>query len=215
MGIKLGMKTPVRIARTYSAPVTITAISKANPAVVTAAGHGYEVGDKVVLENIAGMAQLDGQAVRVGAVTATTFELERIDSTGFDTFISGVARKATAFDVLANATSLNAAAGAAATIDVTTLIDDAEQTVPGRAAAPTITVDGHFRPLDPGPQTVMKAAEEGTPRIMWATFSDKEEMVANVYLSASDGFSLPTGGVGTTSFTATRVKKIMYYPAAA
>lgn len=67
----------------------ITAITKANPAVVTDAGHGRVAGDVVKLADILGMVELNDMVCVVGPVTSDTFTLLDVDSTNFDTYVSG------------------------------------------------------------------------------------------------------------------------------
>lgn len=64
----------------------ITAISQANPAVVTSAGHGYANGDLVKVFDVVGMTQVNFRTFEVRNVAANTFELHRLDiaSTGLD-----------------------------------------------------------------------------------------------------------------------------------
>ena len=66
----------------------ITAITKAANAQVTAAFHGYAVGDRVYFANVVGMVEINGRFGKVLSVpTANTFTVD-IDSTGFSTFVS-------------------------------------------------------------------------------------------------------------------------------
>lgn len=79
---------------TYDTPMTVTAITKASPAVVTIAAHGRSNGDKVRFDEIAGMTELNGNVYKIKNVAANTFELTtyddvNIDSTAFTTYISG------------------------------------------------------------------------------------------------------------------------------
>lgn len=76
---------------------TISAVTQADPGVVTANAHGYATGDVVQVRDVVGMTQLNGQIFTVGAVTTNTFELEGIDTTGYGAYVSGgtVARVAT------------------------------------------------------------------------------------------------------------------------
>lgn len=72
----------------------ITAISKANPAVVTSAAHGYNNGDELVLAGIVGMTQLNGRNVRVANKATNTYELHDLDgntinSSAYTTYSSG------------------------------------------------------------------------------------------------------------------------------
>lgn len=80
--------------------VTITNISQANPAVVTATGHGYSDGDEVVISGVTGMTQVNGRSFVVEDTTTNTFTLRAADgttlinSTGYDAYVSGgVAKK--------------------------------------------------------------------------------------------------------------------------
>jgi hypothetical protein len=73
---------------------TITGITQANPAVVTASSHGYENGDEVVITAVAGMTEVNGKRFLVADKTTNTFELQDkdgvdINSTGFTAYSSG------------------------------------------------------------------------------------------------------------------------------
>jgi len=59
---------------------TITGITQAYPAVVTAASHGFSDGDQVRFESVAGMTELNCQVFTVDDATTNTFSLE--DKTG-------------------------------------------------------------------------------------------------------------------------------------
>lgn len=66
------------------APITGTAITAANPAVVTATAHGLAVGDIVRIYNTTGMLQIAGMEFSVTAVpTVNTFTLGTLDASGF------------------------------------------------------------------------------------------------------------------------------------
>jgi len=64
---------------------TITAITKANPGVVTANSHGYSAGDYVILAGIVGMTELNGRQFKVGTVATNTFQLLDMDGNNFNT----------------------------------------------------------------------------------------------------------------------------------
>lgn len=68
--------------------LTITAITKAINARVTAAYHGYSVGDEVYFNDVGGMHELNGLTGTVRSVIdANNFTVD-IDTTGFSTFTS-------------------------------------------------------------------------------------------------------------------------------
>lgn len=70
-------------------PKTITAITQANPAVVTSTAHGYTNGTRIVVQGVLGMTQLDNREFEVANAAANTFELLGVNSTGYDAYTSG------------------------------------------------------------------------------------------------------------------------------
>ena len=73
---------------------TITGITQANPAVVTASSHGYSNGDEVLISGVSGMTEVNGKRFLVADKTTNTFELQDkdgvdINSTGFTAYSSG------------------------------------------------------------------------------------------------------------------------------
>ncbi|OZI23750.1 hypothetical protein CAL26_09985 [Bordetella genomosp. 9] len=67
------------------APKTITNVSNALPAVVTAPAHGYSQGDTVYITGIAGQVALNGRKFFIGNVTSNTFSLFQLNGNGMDT----------------------------------------------------------------------------------------------------------------------------------
>lgn len=67
----------------------ITAVSQANPAVVTSEAHGRATGDYVEISKVEGMTQLNGNGYTVTVIDQDTFSLNGIDSTGHSAYISG------------------------------------------------------------------------------------------------------------------------------
>lgn len=76
----------------YKAPAlgnnTITAITQAFPAQVTAASHGLQTGDTVMFTGIAAgsMQQLNGVVASIAKIDANNFTLDGVDSTQFQAF---------------------------------------------------------------------------------------------------------------------------------
>ena len=71
------------------ATTNITAITKANPAVVTAASHGLNNGDRVFIASVGGMTEVNNKEFTVANKTTNTFELSGINSSAFTTYTSG------------------------------------------------------------------------------------------------------------------------------
>ena len=63
---------------------TITAITKANPAVVTSSSHGYSNGDHVIISSVVGMVQVNNRTFKVANKTTNTFELQDVDGNNID-----------------------------------------------------------------------------------------------------------------------------------
>ena len=71
------------------ATTAITAITKANPAVVTANSHGLSNGDRVFIASVGGMTEVNNREFTVAGATTNTFQLSGIDSSAFTTYTSG------------------------------------------------------------------------------------------------------------------------------
>lgn len=69
--------------------VAITGVTSADPAVVTASGHGLINGDKIQIQDIVGMTQINNKEFTVDGVSGSTFQLKGEDSTGYTTYASG------------------------------------------------------------------------------------------------------------------------------
>ena len=77
-----------------STSLNISAITKANPCVITSASHGLSNGQEIYLSGIAGMVELNNQYFLIAGVTTNTFQLQDIygnpiDSTAFLAYTSG------------------------------------------------------------------------------------------------------------------------------
>jgi len=68
---------------------TITAVTKANPAVVTANSHGYSTGDQVDIADVEGMVQINNLRFTITRVNANTFSLDDTDSSNYGTYSTG------------------------------------------------------------------------------------------------------------------------------
>lgn len=67
---------------------TITAISQANPGVVTAVGHSYSTNDEIWLDSIAGMTTLNNTLVTIISLTSDTFSIG-VNTTSYPSYTSG------------------------------------------------------------------------------------------------------------------------------
>jgi len=90
--------SPTNIAvetNTTVATGSITALTKANPAQVTASGHGLSTGDKVHIYSVGGMVEVNNFLYTVTVVNSNEFTIAyansgtAVNSTGFTTYTSG------------------------------------------------------------------------------------------------------------------------------
>lgn len=69
--------------------VEITDITAADPPVVTAAGHGLANGDRVILDDVLGMTEVNDRYFTVANATTDTFELSGVVGADFTAYTSG------------------------------------------------------------------------------------------------------------------------------
>ena len=73
-----------------SLDITITAITNANPGVITATAHGLSDGDHITFAGVDGMTELNGNEYLVDDATANTFTLTTIGGSPIDTTSYGI-----------------------------------------------------------------------------------------------------------------------------
>ena len=192
MGTETWTNVQVAMQTILAGAKTITAITKANPAVATSTAHGYTNGDVVIL-TVQGMWQADTKTVRVANVTANTFELEGCDSTNFDAFQSGSAQAITFGTTFSTIGDFTTSGGDFEMIDITTIHDTNKKTIPGASSAIECSGNFNWDPSDLG-QVAMKAASEARVlRAMKVQFSDGSKW----YFTGYPGYSgNPTGSAG-------------------
>jgi len=142
----------LRVDESVQAPeaaVTGTAITAANPAVVTATSHGYAVGDRVRIGGSTGMLQIGGYEFTVTAVAdANTFTLGYLDASGFAAAATALSARRIPNDPLYAPsknwiTGISQAASAVVTLSVThglAVNDEVRLSVP--AACGMVEADG-------------------------------------------------------------------------
>jgi hypothetical protein len=121
----------IEVATGSGAAKTITGISVGNPAIVTSTAHGLENGDVVTLAAIVGtMSSLNGTKVTISNVTANTFALLAVNSTGLAYTSGGTATPET-FTKINGFLSYDGFDGSAGDLDVTDLDSVAMEFISG------------------------------------------------------------------------------------
>lgn len=81
--------TALSLTNNYTQSGDISAVTKANPAVVTSAGHGLSTGAEILITGVVGMTELNNNTYRIVTIDGDTFRLEGIDSKGYSNYNSG------------------------------------------------------------------------------------------------------------------------------
>lgn len=125
---------------------SITAITKADPAVVTSAGHGMSDGDVIKITGIVGMTELNDGVFVVNVLSANTFELVDVNSTAYTAYSSGGKFDKAAFSNFCELTGYNRQGGSSPEIDSTSLCSDAAEFEIGLPDFGTTQLDFKFAP---------------------------------------------------------------------
>jgi len=76
-------------AAVFGPSITITGITQANPAKVTATAHGLDSNVQVLIQSVSGMTQVNNREFTISVVDANSFTLIGTDSTSFSAYTSG------------------------------------------------------------------------------------------------------------------------------
>lgn len=152
----LAQGTSFAIAGTPGSSISITAITKAKPAVVTAT-NTLAVGDVVVFGVVAGMPEINGRVGIVSVASGTSFTVN-IDASGFASAgTTGTATPQT-WTLVNNIHDYTAFDGTASEIDVTNLQSLAKEYSPGLEDFGQFSMNLDVDTTDAG-QVAMRAAK--------------------------------------------------------
>lgn len=149
---------------TGGVPVTVSGLTKANPAVVTATAHGLLSGDVGRFAAVGGMVEVNGLEGVVSEPTTDSFEAFGLDSSAFTTYTTG--GTFTPFPMLkaCEIRDFSITGGQAAEIDVTTMCSTAIETRIGLQDYGEATMNINFVPGDPALVELQAAAADAQAR---------------------------------------------------
>lgn len=187
-GVKVDMQSVLGPAK------TITAISKANPGVITAT-HDFANGDYVLLL-VNGMTELAGVFRVVNISTTVSFQAEAVsggtglDTTNFQTFTDGTAQKITFGTSISSMLDLNGSGGDPDKIDTTTIHDVIRKQAYGIPSALEYSSSNLWDISDTGQQKLNEASLAGADRAFKFRFRSGKIMVFSGRVAFS---ATPTG----------------------
>lgn len=190
--VSLWSNVAIAVQSALATALPISAITKANPGVVTYTGTDPTNGSYLYLSDIQGMYQLDDRVIRAANVNtgSDTVELEGENTTSYDTFTSGDAQVITFGTTLAIVTDVQVSGGDFEQIDVTTIHDDVRKTIPGAASPIVLSGSALWDVADAGFVALKAASLLKAKRAIKVTFSNGQIVVFTGYI----GFTgLPTG----------------------
>lgn len=141
-----------------SPTINITAITKASPPVVSAAGHSFANGDPVYITGVGGMTEIGGFYIAENVVAGVSFALADVDATGYGTYTSGGTVDAPNFGNWCELTGYNVQGGSSPEIDTTTICSTAAENVLGLPDRGSMTLDYNYAPKT-NIQQVLAAAQ--------------------------------------------------------
>lgn len=175
----------VSVQSAIASTVTINAITKASPGVVTTgSAHGYSTGDYVLM-TVSGMYQVNYRVFRISAASGSTFTLEAENTTDYGTFVSGTSQKLTFGTTLATLTTVNASGGDFSFIDTTTIHDSVKTQVPGLPNPSTYSFESIWDPADAGLIALKAASDSAAQRAVLFAFANSQKFVFNGYVGCS------------------------------
>lgn len=165
----------------------ITAITRANPAVVTSAGHGRADGDVVRINGVVGMEEVNGESFVIDVLSANTYSLLGVNSTDYGAYASGGRADVGSFSQLCELTGYNRQGGTSPEIPATSICSDAQEFEIGLPDFGSVQLDYNFAPSTSVQQAIQAAYDSG------------EVMAAKVVLPKQGGTMVMLGFVQSTS----------------
>lgn len=203
MTYAIGRGVRVEIGTTEGAAKTVTAVTAAKPPVATSTAHGLLAKSLGYFSTATGMPQLEGQAVRLSAVTTNDMTLEDLDATNYGTFAAGAVVPITAWMTVSEVTDYAKGGGEGNPLAVTTILDQIEQLVNGVLSAETVTFSARTPTISGAAlQKIRETAKSQGYLVFRITLADGNVRFWRGQCTLPSE-SVGQGGVGQTQFATT------------
>lgn len=186
-----GTSFHIQQAGTNGTAKNVTAVTKADPAVVTSTAHGLASGSVVKLASLGGMVELNGHEGPVRVLTADTFELVGVDSTAYTTYTTGGTATPVNWLETVEHKSYSRGDAQSSDIDVTTMKSDAKEYRNGLQDFGNFTAEMNYVESEAAQVEMKKSLADSSLR--WFKII-KRNGYAAVFQGTVKGFS-ETGGV--------------------
>jgi hypothetical protein len=125
---------------------SVSAITKANPAVVTSTAHGRVDGEVIRINGALGMTEVNGEPYVIDVQTPDTYQLVGVNSIDYGTYTSGGRVDVAQFSSLCELTGWNRQGGSSPEIAATSQCSDAQEFEIGLPDFGTLQMDFNFAP---------------------------------------------------------------------
>lgn len=217
MAFRLPNGSTFDFAAEYSADVTVTSISNANPAVASATAHGFVQGDIVVLTS--GWVKLTGRAFKVGAVTADTFALVGVNTLSTQSYPAGTsAGTAKSVDTWVNIpqiTEVASSGGEQQFYQFGFLEEDEDRQIPTTKSPSTLTLTVADDPSQPYVEVVEAADELKEERVQRLNLVNGDIILYNSIASITNTPSLTRNQIMVRTITLAQQGRVTRYKAGA
>lgn len=203
MSFRLPNGSTFDLASTYGSAITVSGISNANPAVVSATAHGLANGD--IIELTSGWTALNGRLFRVSGSLTDSFELEDIDTTNTARFPAaggaGSAREITALTAVTQVTDVTTSGGEQQFFQFGFLEENDDRQLPTTRSPQTFTITV----ADDSSQTFVAVAEAAdqsrNPTGLRLNLPNGDIILYNGYLTISETPALARNNLMTRTMT--------------
>ena len=197
MSARLPDGSIVSLATAYSAAKTITAISNANPGVVTAAAHGFANGDLAV--HTSGWSNLNNKVVRVAGAVSGAYNLDGIDTTSTTLYPAGSgagsAQSITAWTQITQIMDFQTSGGDQQFANFSFLEQNFETQIPTVTSAMSISIGIADDPSLSGYIALKAAADQRAIRALRLQLPDGSFILYNGYVSFNETPTVTKGQV--------------------
>jgi hypothetical protein len=193
--------TTIHLGATFGTAVSITAISNAATAVVTAAAHGFAAGDIITIKS--GWQRINERVFRVANPASGTFELEGLDTSDTSAFpigtSAGSAVKTLTFTQITQVIGISTSGGDQQFATVSPLESDFEIQIPTMYSAQSLSMEIGDDPTLAGYQALKKAADARAIRPLLLQNKNGSKIYYYGYVSLNETPTKNKGQVDTVS----------------
>lgn len=197
MSVKLPNGVVFSLGVTLDSAKTISAISNANPAVATAAAHGYNDGDLILLKS--GWQKINERIWRVDGKDSGSFELEGADTTATSNYPAGQgagsSQKITAWTQITQVLECTTNGGDMQFATYSFLENDFESQIPTQASAMSLQLSIADDPTLAGFIALKKAAATRSAYPFRAQMPDGSIILYYGYVSMNETPTMNKGSV--------------------